>query len=1034
MKLFFRKFLVYAITAVLVVPSWLVTSYLTADTAMASGPAPTVVNVTSTTADGAYKAGDVIDVSVQFSAAVDVVGVPKMTLKVKEVGNTSNAFYQSGSGADILHFAYTVATDDNSSHLNYYASNSLSLVDSSIKDLSGVDAVKDLPSVGAINSLASNKNIVIDTTHPSLTISGFTADGSVDMAGTLETGYTLNKQNTAASHTIQFKTGSVASESLKAETFGLYLAPTAGQTDALVDYYKSKDELYKPYLNAAAAGTKPFAYIKGYGNTTIRLLDGAQKYLAGTETDMIIPDAYPAGTYTVSGDIKDLAGNSKTVTFVLKVVSTDSVEAAFDSISSQLAANGISSNLGDVDFTNYTNFKDLYFEKSVDGMKLGRITFTSTFDLSKPETKTFLEGLGSKLDMSNGKIGFNATASDFAGVSAKIQFYNLDKMGLPAGVEDPEMSDLINARLIARDDSGNIIPIQDLISLAGTYVGTVGACGVGENICHTFTINVNHFTKYEIDLVAPVVTLNGASELSINLNSTYLELGATATDNVDKTVIATTSDKVDTTKAGVYTLIYTAEDSAGNKGTATRKVTVLKPTQVVATSGMTVTTPTEIVVPNGYAESMDIKVTTGGTTLNLAPSLKDGKDAAGVANKSAEMKGSTKISSEISSGNTVVVEMASGTTVTGPATWDGVIKLPEVTVNPTSVTVNSGNYPTNVASIEIGMPDVKLTFDKAVRILIPSAANRSVGYTRSDVFAPINTVCPADKQSDVDESMKLLPEGDCKINSADGKDLVIWTKHFTKFVTYDQALVTSPTFTAVVVDKDGAKYLDINWKGTGADSYKIMVNGSEIDTITGASNDLGLSYSWTRKVSEGIKYTVSMIAKKNGVESINNIATIVDVPAAVVVPQPEVISTPVASAPAPVTSVAPTKAKAAAPEEKKVETPKDADAGIVKGEDTDKEDANNWTPWIILFILILLAGAATGGYFYWFSDKSEAEVKVQTRVKGKTQEPVKTVEKQKETVKQTVQPAKKAEIAKPVQNAKPVQMASKKNHKKTKRW
>jgi hypothetical protein len=891
-----------------------------------------------------------------------------------------------------------------------------------IKSLDGVAATRTLAPVGSTNSLSFNKNIIIDTVTPALTVTGFAADGS-NMIGDLATGYTLNKQNTAASHTIQFKTGSVATEALQADSFGLYLAPTAGQTDALINYYSTKPDAWKTYLNAAAAGTKPFAYIKGYGDTTIRLLDGAQKYLAAAETDMVIPDTYPAGTYTVSGDIKDLAGNAKTVTFILKIVSTDAVDLAFDSISAQLAANGIASNLGDVDSTNYTSFNNLYFEKSVDGVKMGRLTFTEPLDLSKAETKTFLQSLGEKLDMSSGKIGFNATASDFAGVSAKIKFYNLDKMGLPAGVEDPEMSDLINARLIARDDSGNIIPIQDLIPLAGTYVG---ACGVGETDCHTFTIEVKHFTTYEIDLIAPVITLNGSSEQSVNLNSTYIDLGATATDNVDKTVIAATTDKVDTATAGLYTLTYTAKDTAGNVGTATRKVTVLKSTQAVATSGMTVTTPTEIVVPKGYTDNMDINVTTGGTTLNLASSMTSGTDVAGVANKSALINGSTKISSEISSGNTVVVEMASGTTVTGPESWDGMVKLPEVTVNPTSVTVNSGDYPTNVASIEIGVPDVKLTFDKAVRILIPSSAGESVGYARSDVFTPISAVCAADTQVAGDA---LLPEGDCKMDV--GADLVIWTKHFTKFVTYDQTLVTAPTFTAIVVDKDGVKYLDINWKGTGADSYKIMVNGSEIDTITGASNDLGLSYAWTRKVSGGIKYTVTMIAVKNKVQSINNISTTVDVPAAVVVPQPAVILTSAAvvssPAPTPVTLVTPAKAQVAEPT--KVETESTGDTGIVKGTDTNTaEDTNNWTPWIILFILIVLAGAATGGYFYWFSDKPEAEVKVKTKVKGKTIEPIKIVEKQKQTVKQVVQPEKKVQVAKPVQ------ITSKKNHKKTKRW
>ena len=161
--------------------------------------------------------------------------------------------------------------------------------------------------------------VKIDTTAPALTIEGFTVDCSTDMAGNLTDGYTLNTNNTTADHTIQFKTGSVASENLKSEAFGLYLQPTAGQTDELVAYYASKPAEWRTYLNAAAAGIQPFAYIKGDGTPSITLLDGAQKYLAAVETDMVVPDDYPLGTYTVTGIVKDLVEN-ESATITLKLI------------------------------------------------------------------------------------------------------------------------------------------------------------------------------------------------------------------------------------------------------------------------------------------------------------------------------------------------------------------------------------------------------------------------------------------------------------------------------------------------------------------------------------------------------------------------------------------------------------------------------------------------------------------------------------------------------------------------------------------
>jgi hypothetical protein len=69
--------------------------------------APTVSGVTSTTADGAYKIGDVIAITVTFSESVTVTGTPQLTL---ETGDTDAVVdYASGSGSVTLTFSYTIA-------------------------------------------------------------------------------------------------------------------------------------------------------------------------------------------------------------------------------------------------------------------------------------------------------------------------------------------------------------------------------------------------------------------------------------------------------------------------------------------------------------------------------------------------------------------------------------------------------------------------------------------------------------------------------------------------------------------------------------------------------------------------------------------------------------------------------------------------------------------------------------------------------------------------------------------------------------
>ena len=162
-----------------------------------------------------------------------------------------------------------------------------------------------------------------DTTPPTLTITGFTANGNT-MSGSVSGGFILNTDNNANTHyQVQFAPGSVAGEDLKTEIAGLYLTPTVEQTNKLIAYYSTKPAPYLDYLNGAAAGSQPFAYIKT-GGTNIKILDGAQYTLNNhTETDMIVPGDYPAGIYTVTGKIHDILDNETIVTYNLVIPSKD---------------------------------------------------------------------------------------------------------------------------------------------------------------------------------------------------------------------------------------------------------------------------------------------------------------------------------------------------------------------------------------------------------------------------------------------------------------------------------------------------------------------------------------------------------------------------------------------------------------------------------------------------------------------------------------------------------------------------------------
>ena len=80
-----------------------------------------------------------------------------------------------------------------------------------------------------------------------------------------------------------------------------------------------------------------------------------------------------------------------------------------------------------------------------------------------------------------------------------------------------------------------------------------------------------------VDKEKPVIKLKGDSEISIYLNSSYNELGYSATDNCDGDITKNVSvtNKVDTSKIGSYEVTYSVSDKAGNSNMIKRKVNVI---------------------------------------------------------------------------------------------------------------------------------------------------------------------------------------------------------------------------------------------------------------------------------------------------------------------------------------------------------------------------------------------------------------------------------------------------------------------------
>jgi len=83
------------------------------------------------------------------------------------------------------------------------------------------------------------------------------------------------------------------------------------------------------------------------------------------------------------------------------------------------------------------------------------------------------------------------------------------------------------------------------------------------------------------DLVPPVITITGDNPLQVAINTTFIDPGATAIDNVDGSVSVTSSGSVDTSTIGSYDITYTSSDSSGNTSTIIRVVNVISPEDTV---------------------------------------------------------------------------------------------------------------------------------------------------------------------------------------------------------------------------------------------------------------------------------------------------------------------------------------------------------------------------------------------------------------------------------------------------------------------
>lgn len=312
---------------------------------------------------------------------------------------------------------------------------------------------------------------------------------------------------------------------------------------------------------------------------------------------------------------------------------------------------------------------------------------------------------------------------------------------------------------VKSDSSGNYTCTFKVPNVANGNILTVVA-GYGSNVARK-TLSIGAGGGGLVDVTGVRLNKSGAT---INEGGSETLLATVAPADASNQAVSWSSNKeavatvdgngkVSGVAAGTATITVSTLD--GNK-TASCDVTVTK--QETATSGgsITITTdiPVIITVPQGVSSSITV-------TPNAALPL-------------------VEVNSD-----KVNMTITPGTQVNGSNT----IKLPEVMPS-SSVTLAAAQQVDLV--IKLGSDLGTITFTKPVRLVLKGQGKKSAGFIDNNgnfqAISILSSLTGLISDADVDAADIALSNAGVQQGAVvSGSDLIVWTKHFTKFVAYTPA-------------------------------------------------------------------------------------------------------------------------------------------------------------------------------------------------------------------------------------------------------
>src|SRR5207249_5319428 len=534
-----------------------------------------------------------------------------------------------------------------------------------------------------------------------------------------------------------------------------------------------------------------------------------------------------AGTYTVTYDVKDTAGNAATqVTRTVNVVSSSTPPAPAITTPSST-----------------TNNKTPTIAGTAEASDTIKVYRSSTILVGSTTSNTSGAWSVATSALQEGANTITATATN----SANNTSPSSGSITITVDTTPPAAPSITNSSLTTNNKTPKIVGTAEVNSLVKlfdgtTQIGSATATGGSWSITTSTLSDGSHTVRANatdaagnrspnsgsitvtIDTVAPVITLRGSPTVSVQQGSTYTDAGATALDNVDGNITSkiVTVNPVNTSTAGTYTVTYDVKDTAGNAATqVTRTVNVVSsstpPAPAITTPSSTTNNKTPTIA--GTAEASDtIKVyrsstiLVGSTTSNTSgawsvatSALQEGANtitatATNSANNTSPSSGSITITVDTTPPAAPSITNSSLTTnnktpkIVGTAEVNSLVKLFDGTTQIGSATATGGSWSITTSTLSDGSHTVRANATDAAGNRSPNSGSITVTI---DTVAPVITLRGSPTVS-VQQGSTYTDAGATALDNVDGNIT-------SKIVTVNPVNTSTPgTYTVTYDVRDTA--------------------------------------------------------------------------------------------------------------------------------------------------------------------------------------------------------------------------------------